>query len=116
LGCSDTLTRTNYIFVYTPPVADFVNGDTAICPGEFAFTDLSQNATDWFWDFGDMETSTEQNPAHEYADTGYFSVTLITLNNGCSDTLIVEDMVYVSPPIADLEFSFDCAEPNIYTF
>jgi len=116
LGCTDTLTRTNYIFVYTPPVANFLNGDTVICPGELDFIDLSQNATDWFWDFGDEQFSTEQNPTHEYADTGSFSITLITLNNGCSDTLIVEDMIYVSPPIADLEYSFDCAEPNIFTF
>lgn len=116
LGCTDTLTRSNYIFVYTPPVANFVHGDTVICPGELDFTDLSENATDWFWDFGDTELSTEQNPTHEYADTGYFSVTLITLNNGCSDTLVVEDMIYVSPPIADLEYSFDCLNPNEFVF
>lgn len=117
LGCTDTLTRTNYIFVYTPPVANFFDNDTVICPGEFDFTDLSTNATDWFWDFGgDGDPSTEQNPTHEFTDTGYFSITLIALNNGCSDTLIVEDMIYVSPPIASLEYSFDCAQPNIFTF
>ena len=116
LGCTDTLTRSNYIFVYTPPVANFVDNDTVICPGELDFTDLSENATDWFWDFGDEQFSTEQNPTHEYADTGSFTIILITLNNGCSDTLIVEDMIYVSPPIADLEYSFDCLNPNEFTF
>lgn len=116
LGCTDTLTRTNYIFVFTPPVADFVDNDTIICPGELEFTDLSQNATDWFWSFGDGGTSTLQNPIHDYQDTGHFSIMLITLNNGCSDTLIVEDMVYVSPPIASLQYSFDCADPNTFIF
>ena len=116
LGCTDTLTRSNYIFVYTPPVANFVDNDTVICPGELDFIDLSENATDWFWDFGDEQFSTEQNPTHEYSDTGSFTVILITLNNGCSDTLIVEDMIYVSPPIADLEYSFDCLNPNEFTF
>lgn len=116
LGCTDTLVRSNYIFVYTPPVANFVDNDTVICPGELEFVDLSEFATDWFWDFGDETTSTEQNPTHEYQDTGYFDITLITLNNGCSDTLVVENMIYVSPPIASLEYSFDCEEPNIFTF
>lgn len=116
LGCSDTLTRTNYIFVYTPPVANFLDNDTVICPGELEFTDLSLNATDWFWDFGDGESSTDQNPIHEFQDTGYFDITLITLNNGCSDTLIVENMIYVSPPIADLQYGFDCSIPNTFTY
>lgn len=116
LGCTDTITRTNYIFVYTPPIADFYQGDTVICPGELQFTDLSTNATDWFWDFGDTQTSTDQDPIHEFQDTGYFDITLITLNNGCSDTLIVENMVYVSPPIASLEYSFDCSDPNTFTY
>ena len=116
LGCSDTLTRTNYIFVYTPPEANFYDGDTVICPGELEFTDLSTNATDWFWDFGDGESSTDQNPIHEFQDTGYFDITLITLNNGCSDTLVVENMIYVSPPIADFDYSFTCDQPNVFTY
>lgn len=116
LGCTDTLIRSNYIFVYTPPVANFYNHDTVICPGIIDFIDLSFNATDWYWDFGDGETSTEQFPTHEYQDTGYFSVTLIALNNGCSDTLEIPNMIYVSPPIASLDYSFDCSIPNQFIF
>ena len=42
------------------------------------FTDRSRgDITSWFWDFGDGETSTEQNPVHEYAQTGnHYVVTL----------------------------------------
>lgn len=116
LGCTDTLTRTNYIFVYTPPVANFLSNDTVICPGELDFTDLSQHVTDWYWDFGDGESSADQNPTHEFQDTGYYDITLIALNNGCSDTLIVEHMVYVSPPIASLDYSFSCDQPNQFIF
>ncbi|MGB0917661.1 MAG: PKD domain-containing protein, partial [Flavobacteriales bacterium] len=116
LGCTDTLTRSNYIFVYTPPIADFFDNDTVICPGELEFSDLSSNATDWFWDFGDGESSTDQDPTHEFQDTGYFDITLITLNNGCSDTLVVENMIYVSPPIASLNYSFDCDNPDQFIF
>ncbi|MCF8277595.1 MAG: PKD domain-containing protein [Flavobacteriales bacterium] len=117
LGCSDTLVRSNYIFVYTPPVADFIQVSQVVCPGEeVSFTNNSQNGTDWYWDFGDQLSSTEENPIHEFADTGYFSITLITLNNGCSDTLIVDDLIYVSPPLANLSTVFSCNEPNTFTF
>ena len=117
LGCTDTLVRSNYIFVYTPPVANFIQIPQVVCPGEeILFTNTSQNATDWFWDFGDENPSTDENPTHEYADTGYFSVTLITLNNGCSDTLIAEDLFYVSPPLASMATVFNCDQPNTFTF
>lgn len=116
LGCTDTVVRENYIFVYTPPNADFVDGDTVICPGDLSFTDLSTNATDWFWSFGNAGTSTEQFPVFTFEDTGYYDITLITLNNGCSDTLIVEDMVYVSPGVPGIGTEFDCSDPNTFTF
>ncbi|NJM15378.1 MAG: PKD domain-containing protein [Bacteroidales bacterium] len=42
--------------------------------------------TNWRWDFGDDNLSTGQNPAHTYADTGYFPVWLLATNNatGCA--------------------------------
>ncbi|PWR76238.1 DUF3821 domain-containing protein [Methanospirillum stamsii] len=44
------------------------------------FTDISTiEATSWAWDFGDGATSTEQNPAHTYENTGRYAVSL-TLN------------------------------------
>ncbi len=37
----------------------------------------------WFWDFGDGQSSEEQNPAHTYIYSGNFTVTLtVTDNNG----------------------------------
>ena len=48
-----------------PPVADFtpILG-AAMLLFPFMFTDSSQNATGWDWDFGDGATSTVQNPMH----------------------------------------------------
>lgn len=40
------------------------------------FVNRSQNATSYAWDFGDGETSTEQNPEHTYAEAGAYVVTL----------------------------------------
>jgi hypothetical protein len=42
-----------------------------------AFKDLSVGkVTSWSWDFGDGETSTEQNPIHTYKRPGHFVVVL----------------------------------------
>ncbi|TVQ11203.1 MAG: PKD domain-containing protein [Bacteroidetes bacterium] len=39
------------------------------------FTNLS-GATSYFWDFGDGNTSTEENPTHTYAEDGVYAVVL----------------------------------------
>ena len=44
------------------------------------FTDASQNATGWNWDFGDGYTSTEQNPEHTFFIAGTHLVSLIVRN------------------------------------
>jgi PKD repeat protein len=51
------------------------------------FTDQSLNSpTAWFWNFGDMTSSTLQNPSHTYASAGTYTVTLIAVNCVSSDT------------------------------
>jgi PKD repeat protein len=116
LGCSDTLIRTNYIFSYTRPTADFDRTPQVICPDDFQFTNFSSGATDFFWDFGDLGTDVVEHPIHNYQDTGFFSVTLIALNNGCSDTIVAEDMIYVQLPLARIDVGFNCSNPNTFTF
>lgn len=51
------------------------------------FVNSSENGTDYFWDFGDMNTSTASDPIHTYPSVGTYNVTLIA-DNGCTtDTL-----------------------------
>ena len=51
------------------------------------FTDLSTNSpTSWNWNFGDGTTSTLQNPAHTYATSGVYTVTLTATNPAGSGT------------------------------
>jgi hypothetical protein len=46
-----------------------------------AFTDTSTgNPTSWDWSFGDGNTSTQQNPVHEYAVPGSYIVVLVARN------------------------------------
>lgn len=52
-----------------------------------AFTDASTDTDSWIWDFGDGNTSTQQNPTHTYAADGTYTVCLIAANNCGADTI-----------------------------
>ena len=57
--------------------------------GEFDvnFSDQSTNSpTSWNWDFGDGNTSTEQNPTHTFSSTGEYNVCLTVTNSAGSNT------------------------------
>ena len=86
---SDTELKTNYITVgeSLAPVAAFTADHTSICPGDtVTFTDESTNTpTEWYWDFGDFNTSILQSPSHTYAFNGLFSVALESTNAFGSD-------------------------------
>ncbi|HYG37771.1 MAG TPA: PKD domain-containing protein [Cytophagales bacterium] len=60
----------------------------------------SQNITSWSWDFNDPgsganNTSTAQNPTHQFSAPGPYKVKLVvTSDNGCTNTLIKQDTIY----------------------
>ena len=70
-----------------PPVANFSGTPTSgAVPLSVAFTDSSTNTpTSWLWDFGDLGSSTLQNPSHVYAIAGTYTVKLTATNAGGSD-------------------------------
>ncbi|MEM6344988.1 MAG: S8 family serine peptidase [Bacteroidota bacterium] len=77
-----------YALTVTPlPQADF-NFSTVGVTG--FFSNNSTNGNSYFWDFGDGNSSTEQNPAHNYASNDNYTITLITTNDCGSDTLVRE--------------------------
>ena len=84
------------------PVANFTSNVTiGYAPLPVQFTDLSQNATEWNWNFGDKNTSSEQNPMHVYSSTGIYDVNLTAINaNGTNSTsatiTVVRCAYYVS--------------------
>lgn len=116
-GCTEDTTFTTAIRVGSLPVADFIASPIPVCANEpVQFTDLSAPADQWDWDFGDGSTSITQNPTHQYSDTGYFTVRLIAFNNGCPDTLIRSNYIYVLPPVARFTIVPDCSNRLRFSF
>jgi len=75
VSCWDTV---NMAFWNTnKPVVDFA-ADPVFGPAPLLtqFTDLSPDAPDWHWDFGDSDSSLLQNPIHDYVQPGHYSVSL----------------------------------------
>lgn len=60
-----------------PPTADIFR---SIVGKQVAFTALTLHATEWQWDFGDGETSTERDPVHVYQEGGVYTITLMARN------------------------------------
>lgn len=117
-GCTDTVKVVAGIKSSEKPHVNFSANPRDVC-AEFpvVFTDLTTgDSTDWHWDFGDGSTSAEQNPQHIYNDTGLFSIQLIVGNDGCYDTLRINNYVHIKAPIAIFATSFNCDLPYVRNF
>ncbi len=99
-SCIDSISQV--ITVNPRPVADFTAPVTVRCeqPLTVNFQDISTgSATGWQWDFGDGNTSTQQNPSHTYTANGSYTVTLIATNGfGCTDTVTKVDFIQIRRP------------------
>ena len=104
-GLTDSWTED---YIVRPPIASFVLIPSIGCalPHTVFFTDQSTFPDTWFWDFGDGNTSTLQNPVHNYTSVGTYVVTLTVTDTiyGCWDTKT--DTVKVGSPAAVVDGGF----------
>lgn len=98
-GCGDTLELPDHV-VITRPEATFSIADSSTCLGAAVdFTNTSQGfGLAHTWSFGDGDSSLQANPTHTYPDTGFYAVRLISEDqNGCRDTVVQPQAVYIEP-------------------
>lgn len=90
------------VFDGDAPLAAFAaSADTVLLQSGQApvsFSDQSQSAVSWHWNFGDGVVSDEQNPSHSYASPGVYTVSLSVADaEGCASSaigvVVVEDFV-----------------------
>lgn len=79
------------------------------------FTDLSSgDINGWLWDFGDGNTSFEQNPVHTYSGDGNYNVTLTVFNEVKSLNVTKVNLIHLYD---DLVPDFTCtADDGTYSF
>jgi len=79
------------------------------------FTDFSQNAAEYTWDFGDQSTpSNKSNPTHIYSKKGDYLVSLMVSKDGQTSTF--QDSVYVLGPNVKIDGDFTDWEHVGYSY
>lgn len=109
IGCIDTFSSTHTALEV--PIAGFSfspNGtDLNIYNSTVQFSDSSQRAGLWIWNFGDGNAATQRNPRHVFRDTGQITVTQVVFHqNGCTDT---------AQAVLDIIPKFSYFLPNAFT-
>lgn len=94
-SCASDTFCSNMTITCVVPVSGFNHGATNYTVN---FTNTSANGTSWLWDFGDGNTSTSQNPSHVYANTGTYTVCLVSTNACGTDTICDTINVTCPPP------------------
>lgn len=120
-GCAATEVYTNGVQVGDHSAVNFAVDKNMPCRSDsVAFTNLSVPlGNPVLWSFGlptDTGTSSLQNPKHKYAGVGFFDVKLKVTNNGCSDSLTKPSYIQALPPLADFNYTVDCANKKTVAF
>lgn len=108
-GCVDTVMHE--VTIHPLPMAGFIN-DTVCARLPTAFTDTSVVDTgavaQWFWDFDDGGSSTQQHPTHIFMVGGTYDVKLrVTTDEGCLDSITRTVIVHAKPD-ADFTWTDEC--------
>lgn len=119
-GCNTTFNLPHAVIVGHKPTADFFGDPLEVCaklPITFTSTSTNGPITQLEWHF-DGNSVSYSNPiaTHIFNDTGYFTITLIAFNNGCSDTMVKENYVHILPPVAKFSFENNCDNRQSVSF
>jgi PKD repeat protein len=113
---TDTVEKIDFIVVTTPePTANFTATPTSgDVPLTVQFTDTSNPGgaviSAWAWDFGDPgsgadNTSTLQNPSHDYTEEGSYTVSLTASNALGDDEIIQTDLIVTTVRLTGISSS-----------
>ncbi|MCB0761931.1 MAG: gliding motility-associated C-terminal domain-containing protein [Flavobacteriales bacterium] len=104
----------NLMLVVDPMPQAEIQGQTQFCGGlEIDFTNLSQYAEEYYWNFGESgnsDWSADENPSWTYSSYGEFVVTLTAdPQSDCADmdTILVQVL-----PTDPIQLVYDVIEPN----
>ncbi|MBX2963060.1 MAG: PKD domain-containing protein [Cyclobacteriaceae bacterium] len=81
------------------PIASFQFEIDADDFKKVTFTNFSQNASTYSWNFGDGNSSTQENPVHTYTGAGTYTVLLTATGGGGAVSTKAEEIIITDPNI-----------------
>ena len=117
-GTTANFTQT-VITVRLNPVAAFETPQQACVGIPFSPANNSCNGETFLWDFGNGQTSTEENPSFQYDAPGNYTITL-NVTNACNTETTTRNIEVVPPPEALFSYTptapEDLCNPATVTF
>ncbi len=110
-GPSGTDTIEHLVRIHERPTAMFevLPADAKNLKQVFKFLNSAINSSYFLWDFGDGNTSPDENPSHIYSNAGTFSVSLYAWSeHDCTDTLVRHQLINILAGEGSTEF------PNVF--
>ncbi|MCX6291146.1 MAG: PKD domain-containing protein, partial [Bacteroidetes bacterium] len=114
----------HWITTGTLPNAGFAWSDTVTCFGGTVtmYNTTPQPVTSWSWNFGDGQiyTGYYEQISHIFdVDTAVLNpltITMVAFNNGCPDTIILQNLITVLPPKPLFAYTHSCSTPLMLNF
>ncbi|NNC86007.1 MAG: PKD domain-containing protein [Bacteroidia bacterium] len=99
-GCTNSISDS--IFINSKPISNFTFTDNQCLSNPIQFLDstISTSGTPsfWNWNFGDNNTSSDQNPIHQYTSPGIYTVSLSSAASvGCADSINKQINILATP-------------------
>lgn len=111
-NCTDSIIKNDYIYIDNISVEFTVSKDTACIDETIYFTNQTNLANSFLWDFGDGTFSQIENPNHKYSSSGNYIVKLFaSYTEGCFDTSFYQ--INIEQVVANFSVSanFGCKIP-----
>lgn len=113
-GCTASYTSTQNINVLVQVDAAFTSSTDTTCAGQpIEFCIENQPGNTYTWNFYDgsgwvVMPLSENCIIHDYADTGWYDLSLTVFNGACNVLQTFENFIYVQPPVALFEYQVVC--------
>ena len=116
-GDTNTSVQSISVVVASTPTAVFTSNSPIYLPNTaIFFSNASQNASNYYWDFGNGNISSDSNPWHDYALTGTYTVMLVSSNYICpNDTTYQTVEVIDNVGLSQQELSEIHVYPNPFS-
>ncbi|MCB0641405.1 MAG: PKD domain-containing protein, partial [Phaeodactylibacter sp.] len=106
-GCPGVATQE--LIVHAPPTAEpSLDNPDGCTPLTVSFSGNAQGGQYYSWNFGDGNQSVSPNPSHTFWQPGTYDVQLVVTNNqGCSDTSLLNNLFAYPLPQVSFEYAKD---------